>query len=50
MARASGKVLKRVGELTQRSRWEEPGEGQLTFKDIIEKLYQGLEEVPDKRS
>lgn len=50
MARASGKVLKRIGELTQRSRWEELREGQLNFRDTIEKMYQGLKESPDKSS
>lgn len=50
MAQASGKVLKRVGELIQRSRWEEPHEGQLNFRDTIEKLYHGLKESTDKSS
>jgi len=46
MAPASGKALKRLGELTRRSGWLEPDEGQLNLKDTIEKLYQGLQKSP----
>ena len=50
MAPASGKALKRLGELTRSSGWQEPDEGQLNLKDTIEKLYKGLKESPDKSS
>ena len=42
MAQASGEVLKRIGELAQRSGWQEPDEGQPDLRDTIEKLYQGF--------
>lgn len=45
MARSSGKLLKRIGDLTRSTGWEEPAENQSTLRDTIEKLYQGFKDA-----